>query len=310
MFTISNYLRAWRVKLSVNKTVASVFHLRNHMANYKLEIKLNDSSLLKFETNPKYLGVCLDRSLTFKSHINHLKSKVTSRVALIKHLANVKWGASFNAIRTSAMALVYAPAEYCASAWCRSVHTHKADVPLNEAMRTITGCLRATPFNLLPCLSGIPPPNIRRNNLSGNVHTKAEKPDHPLHQILHGLTVSTRLKSRKLLRPFIDNLILSNDEPSPIPTQLEPFTDSFSTKPPGCHLPRKEWVQLNRLRTGVGRFAANMVKMGLSNNILCSCGEIQTAFHILNNCPTLRPPCHNKETTNDQLRLCLSSINF
>ena len=238
--TISNYLRAWRLKLSVNKTVASVFHLRNHKANYKLKIKLDDSSLLKFETNPKYLGVCLDRSLTFKSHINHLKSKVTSKVALIKHLVNVKWGASFNAIRTSALALVYAPAEYCAPAWCRSVHTHKVDVPLNESMRTITGCLRATPLNLLPRLSGIRPPNIRRNNLGVHLHTKAEKPDHPLHQILHGPTVPIRLKSRKLLRPFIDNLILSNDEPPPIPTQLEPFIDSFSFKPPGCHLSREK----------------------------------------------------------------------
>ena len=136
--TISTYLRAWRLKLSVNKSVASVFHLQNHMANYQRQITVNNNNLLRFKTNPKYLGVHLDRSLNFISHINHLRGKVSSRLALIKHLVNVKWGASFNTIRT--FALVYAPAEYCAPAWCRSAHACKIDVPLHEVMRTITGC--------------------------------------------------------------------------------------------------------------------------------------------------------------------------
>ena len=138
--TISTYLRAWTLKLSVNKSVASVFHLRNHMANYQLQITLNSNNLLRFKTNPKYLGVHRDRSLNFRSHINHLRGKVSSRLALIKHLVNVKWEASFNTIRTFTLALVYAPAEYCAPAWCRSAHVCKIDVPLHEAMRTITGC--------------------------------------------------------------------------------------------------------------------------------------------------------------------------
>ena len=36
MSTISTYLRAWRLKLSVSKSVASVFRLRNHLANHQL----------------------------------------------------------------------------------------------------------------------------------------------------------------------------------------------------------------------------------------------------------------------------------
>ena len=254
--TISTYLRAWRLKLSVNKSVASVFHLRNHMANYQLPITLNNNNLLWFKTNPKYLGVHLDRSLNFRSHINHVRGKVSSRLALIKHLVNVKWEASFNTIRTFALALVYAPAEYSAPAWCRSAHACKPDVPLNEAMRTITGCFQTTPLHLLPYLSGILRPNTRKNRLCVNLHTKAEKPDHPLHQILHGSPATTKLKSRKLLRPFVDTLIQNENDIPPIPNQLKPYIGNFSKKPPGFHLPKQEWVQLNRLRTGVGRFGA------------------------------------------------------
>ena len=89
------------------------------------KLSLNGNNLLRFKTNPKHLGIHLDHSLNLRSHINHLRGKVSSRLALIKLLA---------------LALVYAPAEYCAPAWCRSAHACKIDVPLNEAMRTITGC--------------------------------------------------------------------------------------------------------------------------------------------------------------------------
>ena len=105
------------------------------------------------------------------------------------------------------IALVYAPAEYCAPTWCRSAHIHKVGLALSEAMRTITDCLWATPLDFLPCLSGFLSLNIRKNSLCINLHTKAEKPDHLLHQILHGPIVPTRLKPRKTFRPFIDNLL-------------------------------------------------------------------------------------------------------
>ena len=41
--------------------------------------------------------------------------------------------------------------------WCRSFHSKKLDVALNDTMRRITGCLRPTPIGLLPKLAGIAP---------------------------------------------------------------------------------------------------------------------------------------------------------
>ena len=88
MAVIQTFLRSWRLKLSTNKTVSSTFHLKNHRANYRPKIYLNNQQLLRTEANPKYLGVSLDRTLIFKHHLDHLKRKVSSRVALIKRLPN------------------------------------------------------------------------------------------------------------------------------------------------------------------------------------------------------------------------------
>ena len=45
------------------------------------------------------------------------------------------------------------------------------------------------------------------------------------------------------------------------------------------------------LKTGVGRFGANMLRWGLSTSDCCECGAEQTAEHITSGrCPIYRPP--------------------
>ena len=76
---------------------------------------------------------------------------------------------------------------------------------------------------------------------------------------------------------------------TPRPAQLDITPNT--TVPPGANLPRREWVSLNRIRTGVGRFNAAMHRWGLRPSAACQCGAPeQTAQHILSECPDLRPP--------------------
>ena len=71
--------------------------------------------------------------------------------------------------------------------------------------------------------------------------------------------------------------------------------------PPGCHIPRNAWAQLNRLRTGHGRFNANLHRMVLAEDKNCLCGDIQSASHILYHCTVLALPCSMINTTNEDL---------
>ena len=110
MTTISAYLQTWRLKLSHTKTVTTAFHLNNREAKHELNI-YNNGKLLPFCPVPAYLGVKLDRSLTFRHHLETLRKKLTTRVALLRRLAGSGWGAGAKTLRTASLSLVYSTAE-------------------------------------------------------------------------------------------------------------------------------------------------------------------------------------------------------
>ena len=65
------------------------------------------------------------------------------------------WGAGDKTLHNAALSLIYSTAEYCAPAWCHSVHTRLIDSILNDALCIVNECLCPTPTNNLPVLSGI-----------------------------------------------------------------------------------------------------------------------------------------------------------
>ena len=64
---------------------------------------------------------------------------------------------------------------------------------------------------------------------------------------------------------------------------------------------RKAEFRVNRLRTGVSRFAANMVLMGRCGSGLRECGKVHTAHHILHDCTKFKSPCHIDEINSPAL---------
>ena len=90
MSTLSSYLQTWRLKLSHTKTVTAAFHLNNRETKYELKVYNNDR-LLSFCPTPNYLGVKLDRSLTFRHHLVALLKELSSRVTLLRRLVGLGW---------------------------------------------------------------------------------------------------------------------------------------------------------------------------------------------------------------------------
>ena len=201
---MSSYFDNWRLKLNLGKTVCSSFHLAHRLADYQLKVKCN-GNIVPCESHPKYLGITLDRTLTYKNHLDQLSQKVSARNNLLRRLSGKTWGASFNVLQTSAVSLVYAPAEYCAPTWSHSTHTKKIDVALNSTMRIVSGCLRSTPVDYLPVVSGIVPPDIRRTSHPLKICAKA-KANH--NYLLHEITCNSDINPNLRLNTTGDFLAL------------------------------------------------------------------------------------------------------
>ncbi|KAJ3582864.1 hypothetical protein NHX12_000160 [Muraenolepis orangiensis] len=147
MSILAAYLRKWRLQLSTGKTVSAAYHLCNGEAKRELSVSV-DNKRLEHQLAPKYLGVRLDRTLSYKRHLEEVRAKVTARVSLIRRLAGTTWGASARTLRISTQALVFSAAEYCAPVWSRSPHVKK-DLDHGYETRAETKRLQRTPQVLM-----------------------------------------------------------------------------------------------------------------------------------------------------------------
>jgi len=91
--------------------MSAASHLNNKEAKRELKVKYNNETL-PFCSEPKYLGATLDRSLTYRRHLESLRKKLTSRVELLRRLAGSGWGAGATTLRIATLALVHSTAEY------------------------------------------------------------------------------------------------------------------------------------------------------------------------------------------------------
>ena len=218
MSTLSAYLQTWRFKLSHTKTVMAAFHLNNQEAKRELKV-YNNSRLLPFCPTPTYLGVKLDRSLTFCHHLVALCKKLSSCVTLLRQLVGSGWGAGAKTLHKATLSLVYSTAEYCAPVWCRSAHTRLIDSVLNDALCIVTGCLRPTPTNHLPptctfrhpayhlpVLSGIQPAELRQLGATLSLAYRGSlDPDHILHGLLSGSSDTGQVIRIRILFFFVND---------------------------------------------------------------------------------------------------------
>ena len=211
--TLSSYLQKRNLKLSTTKTVTAAFHLHNKEASRELKMAAK-GRILPFSAEPTYLGIKLDGSLTYRRLLESLRKKLTTRVGLLRGLAESSWGAGARTLRIATLALIYSAAEYCAPVWSRSAHTRLIDKTINDALCLVTGCLRPTPTDNLFVLSGITPTELRRKRATRFLACRAQEPGHLLHDRLmsHIYGGYRQLKSRHPFVPAAPQLLRDASE--------------------------------------------------------------------------------------------------
>ena len=85
---LSNWLKANKISLNVGKTELVLFTSSKKQLDCDLKIKLNGKRLNETDS-VKYLGIQIDKRLTWKQHINHVALKLNKANAMLSKLRHV-----------------------------------------------------------------------------------------------------------------------------------------------------------------------------------------------------------------------------
>ena len=309
---LTHYYRSNSLRANPDKTQVTAFHLRNREAKRSLQVSWNGVDLENTDT-PKYLGVTLDRTLSYKTHIHNTKMKVATRNNLLNKLANSRWGTNARTIRTTALALCYSTAEYAAPVWERSAYAHLLNPELNQACRAITGCLRPTNVENLYLLAGIAPPEIRRSVCARVERTK--QVERETHSLFGHTPARRRLKSRRSfltsVQPvhFPAKVVRVNEWKRRLEEKAHAgLVNLYEDLSTGHDSPWLNWRCLNRLRTGYTCSKEQRKKWGYFNgDTTCECGlATENTSHMLQ-CTLLALPCTMDDLLefNDTAQACI-----
>jgi len=106
--TVNEYLQTWKLMLGTTKTVSALGSFPPQQQGRVRELKVtHNNKTLPFCSEPKYLGVTLDRSFTYRQHLKLFRKKLTSRVAYLMQLAGSGWGAGATKLLEATLAPVH-----------------------------------------------------------------------------------------------------------------------------------------------------------------------------------------------------------
>ncbi|KAK7108155.1 hypothetical protein V1264_015944 [Littorina saxatilis] len=223
--SIKKWTDDWGLEINRVKTVSTVFSLST--SKEKVQLKLGDTVLPQVDT-PTFLGVKLDRRLSWKPHIEDMESRGIKRLALMRKLSGTTWGANSKILKKVYTGTVRPVLEYASSSWNTAAKTNKTrlDKVQNLGLRTILGAMKTTPITEMEKTASVQPLEARREEkllIQGEKMKRLES--HPLHDKLQALT-KNRLKRQSLNHQIKEQQRNNADILTPSPTQCEPLTST------------------------------------------------------------------------------------
>jgi ribonuclease HI len=173
------------VQISPAKSATMVFsRLHNPPVT---PLHLNDENI-PLVSNYKYLGLTLDRRLTFNQHVADLKQRCSRRLNILRCISGREWGADRHTLLRLYMSLIRPILDYNAFLFgnISSAVEHKLETIQNNALRIITGALCTTPISNLLADLNIPALDRRREYQLMRFYTRSSsRPLQPTYKILH-----------------------------------------------------------------------------------------------------------------------------
>ncbi|CAF3317383.1 unnamed protein product [Rotaria socialis] len=91
-----NWCNAWKLTIQPSKT--ELLHFSPHpRKKYKNELEIEtEGVIIKPVFSSRYLGIIFDHKLDWRSYVNHIETKVASRISLLRFLAKLNPNANLN----------------------------------------------------------------------------------------------------------------------------------------------------------------------------------------------------------------------
>lgn len=275
------------VEVAMDKTVMMLLKGRSLQARPPL-IRSGGISL-RYETQVKYLGIMVGERMNFLVHLPYVRNKLNAVVGKVRRVLRSDWGLSRRATRTIYGALFVACATYGSPVWYETVMSvvgrQKVLTCQRVAMLACMPVCRTVSTDALQVLLGVAPLDLEVIRRAIAFKVKKGLPllahDWLSAQDLVGATDSRQIKAllwERLVSAW--NARWASSEKGRVTYEF--IRDaSFVVSRPGFGFS----LGLGFLLTGHGSMNAFLHSRGLSDTMMCSCGEGPEDWrHILVEC--------------------------
>ena len=195
---VSSWSKKWRLTLNSSKSESCIFTTNRKEAKVKARIKI-DGKKIPFNCTPKFLGVYLDRELTFAKQVSEIAAKAKSKMRMMSALAGTTWGCLKQDLMKVYVSNVRSVMDYAAAGWqpwLATTHMKALETVQNKALRIVSGQVDKSRLSARRHENGTPTYSTlsKRHILRAAEKAHRMPEDHPRKIALEG---STKTKNQR-----------------------------------------------------------------------------------------------------------------
>ena len=100
---LDSWAEKWKMTVSLEKTVSTIFSLDPAETHHEADL-LFRGRRVPHDPTPTFLGVQLNRQLTFQQHVQRVKERMKRRNNVLRALSGTSWGCPASLLRSAYMA--------------------------------------------------------------------------------------------------------------------------------------------------------------------------------------------------------------
>ena len=311
---VSRWACKWKATFNLGKCSAVVITRKRRI--YKphvvfegkvLQVPQTDEELIE---HAKYLGVVIDPRLTWRVHLNRVRSKAMKRMELLLRITNNRYGARHNRVILLYRICVRPALEYACVIWndaSEHLKTSLIDNIQHRVLARAMGVRRATSREALEVEAGVEPLELRRKMLTARTYNRLiagssrisrvlARHKHKAVPILHSpLNSSFALRGEQLqsVYPAGCNIIEALKEQwqaqwdhSGLGRWFYRFQPKVRSQPAPWANKLSRWIvsTIAGMRLGNSAAKADLFRSGLEDSPVCECGFDETRAHYWLSC--------------------------